>query len=89
MYKIKRQKAFIKDISKLKFSDEHYTKFIIYLANLAQGEKLPIEARDHKLNGEFKNFREFHIRRDILVIYQIKDTYLILIRIGSHSELFE
>ncbi|MUU69568.1 type II toxin-antitoxin system mRNA interferase toxin, RelE/StbE family [Helicobacter pylori] len=35
-----------------------------------------------------KDFRECHIKPDILLVYLVKDDELILVRLGSHSELF-
>ena len=69
-------------------TEKHFAKFIVYIAKLLQGEKLPDEALDHNLEGEWKNFREFHISGDLLVIYLLEEDKLKLIRIGSHSRLF-
>jgi mRNA interferase YafQ len=89
LLKIKRQKSFIKDLSKIKMSDNHFTKYISYIVKLLNNEPLPPEAKDHHLYGKWDNAREFHISGDLLVIYFIIDNELILIRIGSHSQLFE
>jgi len=70
-------------------SDQHYAKFLSYLALLLEENKLPKEALDHQLQGDFKEFREFHISGDLLIIYVIEDGYLKLVRIGSHAQLFE
>ncbi|WP_157808371.1 type II toxin-antitoxin system YafQ family toxin, partial [Helicobacter pylori] len=40
------------------------------------------------LKGKWKPFRECHIKADILLVYLVKDDELILLRLGSHSELF-
>ncbi|WP_162967296.1 type II toxin-antitoxin system mRNA interferase toxin, RelE/StbE family, partial [Helicobacter pylori] len=40
------------------------------------------------LKGKWKPFRECHIKADILLVYLVKDDELILVRLGSHSELF-
>ncbi|WP_332259111.1 type II toxin-antitoxin system YafQ family toxin [Helicobacter pylori] len=40
------------------------------------------------LKGKWKPFRECHIKSDILLVYLVKDDELILLRLGSHSELF-
>lgn len=82
-------KSFKKDLNKVKFSNEYYEKYIIYLAKLLSKESLPPEARDHHLSGQWNNAREFHISGDLIVIYMIVDDELILIRIGSHSQLFQ
>ena len=45
---------------------------------------------DHKLKGNYKDYRECHIKPDLLLIYKKKEEVLILtcIDLGSHSELF-
>lgn len=89
MLKIKRHKLYSKDLAKIKMSDNHYTKYINYLSKLLNNEDLPKEAKDHALLGEYKDTREFHISGDLLVIYIKTDEEIILIRIGSHSQLFK
>jgi mRNA interferase YafQ len=53
-------------------------------------EKLPSKYRDHALQGDWKGYRECHIKGDLLLIYKIEDNQLVLvlIDIGSHSQLF-
>ena len=89
MLKIIRQKSFSKDLSKVKMSDTQYTKYIKYLSMLIDSEALPVEARDHSLTGEWKDVREFHIGGDLLVLYILNDDSVVLIRIGSHAQLFK
>jgi len=86
--KLNLAKSFKKDLNKIKFSNEHYAKYVIYLGKLLSTETLPPEARDHQLKGEWSTTREFHISGDLLVIYSISDNELLLIRIGSHAQLF-
>ncbi len=57
-------------------------------AKLAKKEKLDVRYSDHALTGNWKGHRECHIAPDWLLIYRIKDNDLLLIRTGSHSELF-
>jgi len=87
--KLKRHKQFNKDFTKVKLTDEQFSKFILYIGELLKDNKLPAEAKEHQLNGEWKDFREFHIGGDMLIIYIIKDGFLCLIRVGSHSQLFK
>lgn len=46
---------------------------------------------DHALQGEYKGFRECHIKADLLLIYRKNKEVLelYLLDIGSHSDLFE
>ncbi len=59
------------------------------IQRLANGEKLPRKHKDHQLSGGLKRFRELHIGLDWLLIYQTRKNELILLRLGSHSELFK
>jgi len=89
MLTIRRQKPFLKDLAKVKMSNQHYSKYITYLAKLINEEELPIEARDHSLTGTYQDTREFHISGDLLLIYFTTEIELVLIRIGTHSQLFD
>jgi mRNA interferase YafQ len=84
-----RTKTFIKDYKKTRFSDKLYTKYILYISILLNNNKLPIEAKNHNLTGNLIGYKEFHLSGDLLIIYQIDEKYLKLIRIGTHSELFK
>ena len=44
--------------------------------------------RDHALTGDWRPNRDCHIRPDLVLIYQKPDDEtLLLVRLGSHSEL--
>ena len=55
---------------------------------LAAGDALPLRHRHHSLGGEWKNFRDCHIGPDWLLIYRINGDELLLVRTGTHSDLF-
>ena len=87
----KRHKFFRKDELKTKLTDEQYTKKINFLSCILNDTPLPSEAKDHRLIGEYKGTREFHLGGDMLIIYissEIDDT-LYLQRLGTHSQLFK
>lgn len=86
---LSQTKTFLKDTSKIKLSDKHFTRFVQYLSLLSEGKELPPEAKDHALKGEWEDFREFHVSGDVLVIYQVEHETVKLVRIGSHSQLFK
>jgi mRNA interferase YafQ len=55
---------------------------------LAADLPLPERFRDHALAGEWKGYRDCHIRPDLVLIYRKPDDQTLeLIRLGSHSEL--
>ncbi len=89
MLKIRREKTFVKDLRQITMTDQQYQKYISYIAKLQEGKKLPEEAYDHSLVGNWKDFREFHIGGDLILIYKIDKEYLTLVRIGSHAKIFK
>ncbi len=87
--KLFRTKTFKKEYAKTSMTDMQYAKYLKYLATLLDYDELPPQSRDHKLTGEYKGFREFHIGGDLLIVYVIEDDILRLTRIGTHSQLFK
>ena len=62
---------------------------IAVLEMLVADTPLPPNNRDHSLSGEWADYRECHIRPDLLLIYDTSDKSLLrLVRLGSHSDLF-
>lgn len=87
--KLNLTKQYKKDIKKVNFSNDHYTKYIVFISKLLENKNLPSESKDHSLKGNWDGYREFHISGDLLVIYKVLEDTLHLVRIGSHSQLFE
>ena len=55
---------------------------------LANDRPLELRHHDHALSGEWVDFRDCHLRPDLLLIYQKSgDDILRLVRLGSHSTL--
>lgn len=78
---LQRHKSFLKDSRNVKTTDAQQEKLFLYVSLLLRGEKLPKEAYDHSLSGEWDDFREFHLGGDMLVIYGMSDTTLYLTRL--------
>ena len=58
--------------------------------NLLQAqEKLSARCRPHALRGNWEGFWDCHIEPDWLLLYRVTEKELILVRTGSHGELFE
>jgi len=61
----------------------------VVTAALASDIPLPTRNRDHALTGEWKGFRDCHVRPDLVLIYRkVGMDMLELARLGSHSDLF-
>ena len=55
---------------------------------LANDQLLDSRYRDHALTGEWKDYRDCHIKPDMVLIYRKPDDVVLqLVRLGSHSEL--
>jgi len=55
---------------------------------LLADKPLPARYVDHALVGEWKDYRDCHIRPDLVLIYRkVESDVLELARLGSHSEL--
>lgn len=91
MLQIKNTKQFKKDLKRYK----NYTNFIrdlnSVIEQLAKLQPLEERYKDHPLVGSWINYRECHVKNDVLLIYRIyeNDKLLFLERLGSHSELFK
>lgn len=60
------------------------------IVDLLQAQKpLPARNRDHTLSGNWEAHRECHIAPDWLLIYTVDDESLILVRTGTHADLFD
>jgi mRNA interferase YafQ len=55
---------------------------------LAANMPLDSRHRDHALTGQWKDYRDCHVKPDLVLIYRlIGEDSLILARLGSHSQL--
>jgi mRNA interferase YafQ len=64
------------------------TAFIKVVLTLANDRPLSAKYHDHLLVGDWKDFRDCHIKPDLVMIYRkLKPEVLQLVRLGSHSAL--
>ncbi len=80
---------FKRDYKKIAASGRYSVNdFLKVVDLLAHDKSLPDKYRDHVLIGEWKGYRECHIKPNWLLIYHKPGIELVLVRTGSHSELF-
>ncbi len=91
IYEVKRTKQFKKDFKLAEKQGRNLERLIEAIDLLRKGESLPEDFLDHPLTNFRSKFRECHIEPDFLLVYEIRKQYLILklIRLGTHSELFD
>ncbi len=90
MRTIEYASAFKRDYKKIKANPRHRDIDLLLpliLKLLLDDLPLPQKNHDHSLTNNWKDFRECHIKPDLLLIYQKMDNTLRLARLGSHSEL--
>lgn len=84
------ENSFRKDFKKvLKQGNLKEDEIDIVIEKLLNQESLEEKYKDHALIGDLKDFRECHIKSNLLLIYRVKRNNLHLVRLGSHSALFK
>ncbi len=91
MYEIRVKKQFQKDLKRVARRGKNIDKLETIIGNLQKGHELERKHKSHQLKGIWKPCWECHIEPDWLLIWDYSDDggYLILVRTGSHSDLFE
>ena len=89
MKTIRRTTRFRRDVRRMQRHGKDLEKLKCVLQILVTGEVLPALYRDHVLVGQYRGTRECHIEPDWLLIYELAETEIVLIRTGSHSDLFK
>lgn len=82
-------RRFDKDMSRQKSRGKNIEKLGNVTHLLRQDGRLASSFYPHKLSGEYEGLWECHIEHDWLLIYEISDEEVMLMRTGTHSDLFE
>ena len=89
MRQITRTGAFKRDYKRINKADASFDTLLIpVLKLLSSGASLPPKLVDHPLGGNWKSYRDCHLKPDLLLIYKMDKETLTLARLGSHSEIF-
>lgn len=82
------QTKFIKDVEVAKKRKRDIKKLSEVIDLLLAKKVLPVKYKNHKLQGQYKDYWECHIEPDWLLIYMKTSTEIIFARTGTHSDLF-
>lgn len=88
MRAIRRTSQFKRDVKRMQRQGKDLEKLKGVIASLVEGQRLAQKYRDHALVGQYKGTRECHVEPDWLLIYESTESEIVLIRTGSHSDLF-
>ncbi|HAR37300.1 MAG: addiction module toxin RelE [Bacteroidetes bacterium GWD2_45_23] len=91
MFELQFTRQFKKDFKRYKSDPVKVREVFSLLKLLERGDSIPKEFKPHRLKGNYKDYLECHIESDLLLIWlsDEKEKIIKLIRLGSHSELFE
>jgi mRNA interferase YafQ len=93
MRRIERATAFKRDYRRAKAISRYHDldeRLVAVLELLINDRPLPSRNRDHALSGNWLGYRDCHLWPDLLLIYAKPSPDLLrLVRLGSHSDLFE
>ena len=85
---IRRTAQFKKDIKRMGKRGKEFADFKDVVGKLVARQPLDPNYRDHPLVGQYEGTRECHIQADWLLIYESTEDELVLIRTGTHADLF-
>jgi len=88
MLELRATSRFKKEVKKAARQQKDMRKLSAAIELLRAEEPLPERNLDHALTGSFVGHRECHLSPDWLLVYKIEGGTLVLVRTGSHSELF-
>ena len=90
MKKLKPTSQYKKDYKRYRNNPTKVKKLFDILELLRQEKPIPEENRPQPLTGNYRGHMECHIEGDFLLIWMDPNNDIIsLVRLGSHSELFE
>jgi mRNA interferase YafQ len=89
MYKLEYSTQFKKDFKKIvKLAIPDVVEVGHVISTLQQRQILAEKYVDHALTGNWSNYRDCHVKPDLVLIYKIENDILKLARVGTHSDLF-
>lgn len=88
MRHVAQRKQFRDDVKRQRRRGKDIEELITVVELLAEEGGLPPAYRPHRLSGEWSGVWECHIEPDWLLIYVVTEEEVLLIRTGTHDDLF-
>jgi len=83
-----QRKQFRADVKRQKRRGKNIEELVAVVGLLVEEGVLPPAYAAHKLSGPWSGVWECHIEPDWLLIYTVADEEVLLIRTGTHADLF-
>ncbi len=93
MLEIKIDKGFKKDIQRDKksglYSSDDFKLLKCIITQLQNKEETKETLKRHPLKGDMQDLESIHIKNGWLLIFQVDKTYLNLIMLGKHTQVYK
>jgi len=90
MKELKQTTQFKKDLKRIQNNPKRIEELKKVLKKLKETGTVPKEYKPHELSGNYKGYMECHVQNDVLLIWiDMSENIIKLIRLGSHTELFD
>jgi mRNA interferase YafQ len=89
MKTVLRTSQFKNDVRRMEKRGKEFGVLKEILRLLIDDQTIDAKYRDHILLGQYSGVRECHIEPDWLLLYESTEKEIVLIRTGSHSDLFK
>ena len=88
MLSLKTTRRFERDLKRAQRRRKDLEKLWVIVENLREGRQLGSRHKPHRLSGDWNSFWECHIEANWLLIWHVTENVLVLVRTGTHSDLF-
>lgn len=88
MLEVTFTRQFEKDYALAKKRGKKVARYQAIVDTLARQEPLAPRHRPHRLSGNYAGYWECHLEPDYLLIYAYEPNAIVLMRMGTHSDLF-
>ncbi|MSP42673.1 MAG: type II toxin-antitoxin system YafQ family toxin [Alphaproteobacteria bacterium] len=88
MREIERTRQFKRDLKLARKRRKKLDRLQVIIELLANDMPLSARHRPHRLIGDMDGYWECHVEPDYLLVYEYLPDTLMLVRLGTHSDLF-
>ncbi len=85
---IRTTSVFVGDLRRVKKQGKDLDKLEAIVTALQAQKQLPARCHPHPLRGAWEGHWDCHVAPDWIVLYKLTGDALVLVRTGSHAELF-
>ena len=89
MKAVKATNRFLRDLKLAKKRGKELVKIETVIDTISKGQQLAPKHRPHRLQGEMRGLWECHIEPDWLLSWDDAEDAIILVRTGTHTDLFD